>query len=465
MDKKKKCLFNKKNSDEKKNKELNKKILESKKLIKEARDKIKLEKRNIKKNKQEEFKKTKFYKFFSNTFSFMKVDKDVYSFSEVLVITLVSLVIGAFACFSVFTVMSGGRNYFKLSKELSKFVEVYDTIVENYNGDVDKEKLVDEAIDGMVSSVGDVYTSYVDIQNTDEFNELVSGVYEGIGCTIQLQEDGIKVIEIFEDSPALKGGLKVNDIVLKVNELDATKVNPDEIANYIKNESSSKIEMVISRNGEEKNIILTRSKIETPVVNSTIYEVNDKKIGYLNITMFTAVAAKQFESKLNDLEKDGIDSLVIDVRGNNGGYLTTVTDIANQLLSKVKIIYQIEKDEKRKTTKDKTAISREYPIAVLVNSASASASEILAAAIKESYDGYVVGTKTYGKGTVQQTKQLSDGSMIKYTIENWLTPNGDWIDGVGIEPTHEVNLTEEYYKNPIIENDSQLQKALELVSK
>lgn len=450
---------------EKKDKELNKKIVESKKLIKEAKKRIKLEKQNIKKSRKEEFKKTKFYKFFSNTFSFIKVDKDVYSFSEVLVITLVSLVIGAFACFSVFTVISGGRNYFKLSKDLSKFVEVYDTIVENYNGDIDKEKLIDDAINGMVSSVGDDYTSYVDVQNTDEFNELVSGVYEGIGCTIQLQEQGVRVIEIFDNSPALKGGLEVNDIILKVDSLDASKMGPDEIANYIKNESSDKVEMVISRNGEKKNITLNRSRIETPVVNSTIYEVSDKKIGYLNITMFTAGAAKQFESKLNDLEKDGIDSLVIDVRGNNGGYLTTVTNIASQLLSKGEIIYQIEKDGKRKTTKDKTNASREYPLAILVNSASASASEILAATIKESYKGYVVGTKTYGKGTVQQTKKLSDGSMIKYTIENWLTPNGNWIDEVGIEPTHEVNLTEEYYKNPTIENDSQLQKALELVTK
>ena len=296
MDKIKKSLFNRKS------KEINKKILESKKLIREAKKKIKLEKQNIKKNKREEFRKTKFYKFFSNIFSFIKVDKDVYSFSEVLVITLVSLVIGAFACFSVFTIISGGRNYFRFSQELSKFVEVYDTIVENYNGDIEKDKLIDEAINGMVSSVGDAYTSYVDIQNTSEFNELVSGVYEGIGCTIQLQEDGIKVIEIFEDSPALKGGLEINDIILKVDEIDAKSVNPDEIANYIKNESSGKVEMIISRDGEEKNITLNRSKIETPVVNSTMYEVNGKKVGYLNISMFTSGASKQFENKLLELD-------------------------------------------------------------------------------------------------------------------------------------------------------------------
>ena len=161
----------------------------------------------------------------------------------------------------------------------------------------------------------------------------------------------------------------------------------------------------------------------------------------------------------------GIDALVIDVRDNNGGYLTTVTDIASSLLPKGKNIYQIQKDNKKVATKDKTSTKREYPIAIIVNGNSASASEILAGAIKESYNGYVVGTKTYGKGTVQQVKALGDGSMIKYTIENWLTPDGNWINKKGIEPTDEVELSKEYYENPTNENDNQLQKALEVVSK
>lgn len=466
MEKSKKRLFSRKKTDEKdKGKIINRKILESKKLIKEAKEKIKLEKKNIKKSKREAFKKTKFYKFFSKIFSFMNVDRDVYSFSEVLVITLVSLVVGAFACFSVFVVISGGRNYFKLSKELSKFVEVYDTIIENYNGDVDKGDLIDDAIEGLISGVGDIYTSYVDAEDNENFNALVGGIYEGIGCTIQLYEDGIKVIEVFDDSPSKEAGLQVGDIILKVDEMDATKQTPDEVANYIKNESSESIEMVILRDEEEKNITLYRGRVETPVVNSAVYEVNDKKVGYLNISIFTSVASKQFVTKLQKLEEDGIESLIIDVRGNSGGYLTTVTDIVSQLLPKDKIIYQIEKDDNKEITKDKTLTSRKYPIAVLTNESSASASEILAAAIKESYDGYVVGTRTYGKGTVQQTKQLSDGSMIKYTIENWLTPDGKWINELGVEPTHKVDLSEEYYENPSIENDNQLQKALELVSR
>ena len=145
--------------------------------------------------------------------------------------------------------------------------------------------------------------------------------------------------------------------------------------------------------------------------------------------------------------------------------MTTVNSILNILLPKGKILYQVQKDKDVDITRDKTTTYRDYPISVLVNGGSASASEILAAAIKESYNGFVVGTKTFGKGTVQQVKTLSDGSMIKYTIENWLTPEGNWINEKGIEPTDVVELNEEYYENPIIEKDNQLQKALELVSK
>jgi len=456
-----KKLFNK---DKRKINLFDKKNLESKKIIKEAKEKIKLEKKNIRDRKLEEFRKTKFYKTFSKIFSFVKVDRDTYTFSEVLVVTLLSLVIGAFSCFSVMTIITGGRNYFKLSNELAKFVEVYDTIVENYNGELDKEELIDDAIDGLVSSVGDAYTSYVDSDGTDEFNKLVGGTYEGIGCTIQLQETGIVVMEVFNDSPSEKADLRAGDIILKIDGEDANKMGADELANYIKTKTSSKIEMVVLRNKKEVEITLNREKVETPVVNSAIYEENGKTVGYLSISMFTSVAAKQFKEKLEDLEDKGIDSLVIDVRNNNGGYLSTVTDIISELLPKGKIIYQVEKSGKKEVTKDKTATHREYPIAVLANESSASASEILAAAIKESYDGFVVGVTTYGKGTVQQTKKLSDGSMIKYTVENWLTPDGNWINDKGIEPTHEVDLTDEYYNNPVIENDEQLQKALELVS-
>lgn len=453
-------------------KKTNKKILESKRIIKEEKEKIKLEKRNIRKKKYEKFTNTKVYKFFDRIFSIFKTDRDTYSFSEVFIITLVSLVVGAFACFSVFMVFTGGRNYIKLSKELDKFLDVYETIIDNYYDDVDKEELIESAINGMVSSVGDVYTSYVDTDGTDEFNELVNGVYEGIGCTIQLQETGVKIIDIYEDSPADKAGLMINDILLEVDninlridEVGIENINVNDVSTYIKVDSSGEITMVVKRDEAEKTVTLKRDKVEIPVVDSEVYVKNNKKIGYVSISIFSSVATKQFKEEVKELEEQDIEALVIDVRDNNGGYLTTVTDVVSYLLPKGKTIYQVQKGDEVEVTKDKTLTSREYPIAVLVNGNSASASEILAASIKESYNGYVVGTKTYGKGTVQQVKSLSDGSMIKYTVENWLTPDGNWIDGVGVEPTDIVEMDTVYYENPISDNDNQLQKALELVSK
>ena len=439
----------------------NQKILEAKKIIKEQKKKIKLEKQAIRKKKREDFKKTKLGKLCF----WVSDDRDSYSFSEMFGVTILSLLLGVFACFSTFTIISGGRNYFKMAKQLSKFYDVYDVIVSNYYGEVNKDDLIEAAIDGMVSSVGDVYTSYNDAKATDSFNQMVNGTYEGIGCTITLKDNNVVVVEVYDNTSASKAGLKENDIIKTVDDKAATELGVDKLSNYIKNEATGKIKMVIIRDEKEKSLTLERGKVEIPSIKTEIYEKNNKKIGYIDISIFSSVTAKQFDEELNKLEDKKIDGLVIDVRDNNGGYLTSVTDIISEFLPKGKVIYQIQVDDKTKVTKDKTAEKREYPVAVLTNGASASASEILAAAIKESYNGYVVGTKTYGKGTVQQVRQLSDGSMIKYTVENWLTPNGNWINEKGIEPTDNVVLNEEYYKEPKVENDNQLQKALELLSK
>lgn len=439
-----------------------KKILESMKIIEEEKKKIKIEKKNIKNEKREKRRK-----FFISKILRIDVDNDNYSSKEIISLFCCSFLVGVFTCIILGSILTGGRNYIKLSNDLGKFFDVYETLLDNYYDTIDKERLVNEAIDGMVSSVGDVYTSYVDSDSSTSFNEEISGIYEGIGCTIQKQSDGLKVIEIFEGSPSEKAGLMSNDIIVKVDGIEVTdSVTADSLSSYIKYEADEKIKIVILRDDEEKTLTVKRGKIETPVVSSTTYDVNDKKIGYLSISLFSSVADKQFENELKKLENENISGLIIDVRDNNGGYLTAVTNIVNSLLPKGKVIYQIEKDNKREVIKDKTDICRKYPIVVLTNENSASASEILAASIKESYDkGFVVGAKTYGKGTVQQVKTLSDGSMIKYTVENWLTPKGTWINENGIEPTDEVALDTKYWEDPKAENDNQLQKALDLVSK
>ena len=392
-------------------------------------------------------------------------EKESYSFDEVFSITIFSLLLGVLACFSVLTILNKGKNYFVLSKELAKFVDAYDAIVNNYYKEVDKDKLVESAINGMVSSVGDEYTSYSDKDVTDNFNEAVNGKYMGIGALIMKSENDLVIYKVFEDSPSYKAGLKDGDIILKLDDKDTKDMSVNDIASIVKNDTNKEVKLLVKRGEENLDITIVKDMVELPVVSGKVINHNDKKIGYISLSIFSSVASEQFNKELVKLEKEGISGLVIDVRGNSGGYLTTVTDIASYFLKKGDIIYKLEVNDKVTVRKDKTKESRDYPVAVLIDKNSASASEILASSIKESYNGYVVGTNSYGKGTVQQTLVLSDGSMIKYTIEKWLTPLGNWINEEGVVPTNYVELSSEYLNNPVFENDNQLNKALELVSK
>lgn len=392
-------------------------------------------------------------------------EKESYSFDEVFSITIFSLLLGVLACFSVLTILNKGKNYFVLSKELAKFVDAYDAIVNNYYKEVDKDKLVESAINGMVSSVGDEYTSYSDKDVTDNFNEAVNGKYMGIGALIMKSENDLVIYKVFEDSPSYKAGLKDGDIILKLDDKDTKDMSVNDIASIVKNDDNKEVKLLVKRGEENLDITIVKDMVELPVVSGKVINYNDKKIGYISLSIFSSVASEQFNKQLVKLEKEGIGGLVIDVRGNSGGYLATVTDIASYFLKKGDIIYKLEVNDKVTVRKDKTKESRDYPVAVLIDKNSASASEILASSIKESYNGYVVGTNSYGKGTVQQTLVLSDGSMIKYTIEKWLTPLGNWINEEGVIPTNYVELSSEYLNNPVFENDNQLNEALELVSK
>ncbi len=392
-------------------------------------------------------------------------EKESYSFDEVFSITIFSLLLGVLACFSILTILNKGKNYFVLSKELAKFVDAYEAIVDNYYKEVDKDKLVESAINGMVSSIGDEYTSYSDKDVTDNFNEAVNGKYMGIGALIMKSENDLVIYKVFEDSPSYRAGLKDGDIILKLDDKDTKDMSVNDIASIVKNDTNKEVKLLVKRGEENLDITIVKDMVELPVVSGKVINHNDKKIGYISLSIFSSVASEQFNKQLVKLEKEGISGLVIDVRGNSGGYLTTVTDIVSYFLKKGDIIYKLEVNDKVTVRKDKTKESRDYPVAVLIDKNSASASEILASSIKESYNGYVVGTNSYGKGTVQQTLVLSDGSMIKYTIEKWLTPLGNWINEEGVVPTNYVELSSEYLNNPVFENDNQLNEALELVSK
>lgn len=390
-------------------------------------------------------------------------EKELYTSKEVIIVMIFSIGIGILMCFGGISIITG-KNYLAVTKDLKKVVDTYYAIVDNYYGELDRDKLIDGAVEGMISSVGDTFTSYSDTDSTSSFDETINGSYEGIGCTVATLEDGtISVIDMFEDSPSYKAGLKVGDIILKVDGESYEGKNSNNISNYIKNSGKSKIVLTVKRDNEEKDISINLSKVEIPHVSGKVIEQDSKKIGYIKISLFASNSYKQFKNKLDELEKSNIDDLIIDVRDNSGGYLSSVTDICNLFLDKGKVIYQLEDSKGKVKKKDTTKEKRKYDIVVLINDGSASASEILASAIKESYGGDIVGTNSYGKGTVQQTKKLLDGSMIKYTTQKWLTPDGNSINGVGVTPTKVVELNEEYFNNPTTENDNQLQEAIKLI--
>ena len=387
--------------------------------------------------------------------------KEPLSIKEQFISMIYFEILGIIICLLVLFVLSGGRNCFKLYHDLRKLINVYDTITNNYYGKIDKEKMIDSAIEAMLNEAGDNYTSYTNKQDTKTFMENMDSTYEGFGCTVATNiSNEIYIVSLFENSPAAAAGLQKDDVILKIDNISFEGKTSEDMSNYVKNSKKSQIKVLIRRGDEEKEITVNRKKIEIPTVEGKI--IDNNKIGYIEINIFSSITTEQFKKELKKLEKEKIKGLIIDVRGNSGGYLSSVTDIASIFLKKGDIIYQLETGNKTEKIKDKTKDNRDYPIAILVNAASASASEILAASIKESYHGFVVGTNTFGKGTVQKTKQLPDGTMIKYTVQKWLTPSGAWINEVGVTPTDFVEYKTATEKE--VTTDRQLQKAIDLIT-
>ena len=351
------------------------------------------------------------------------------------------------------------------NKYVNEFIGIYNKILDEYYEDLDEDKLVKSAINGMLDIAGDNYTIYMDENATDALNEKLDGTYEGIGIRIGKNDDNDLVIyEVFDESPANKAGIQVNDIILAIDDIDVTTISTDEVTKIIRDSKNNKFKIKIKRNGNIKEFVIEKKTLIVPALTSKLKEVNGKKIGYIYIETFSNTIDTQFETTLLTMEKEGIDSLIIDVRYNTGGYLSSCTNIIKLFLEKNKLMYTIKSRTTSEDFKDDTDTKRSIPVVVLVNSTSASASEILAGALKYSYDAIIIGTKTYGKGKVQTTDKLTDGTMIKYTTAKWYMPNGDCVDGVGIEPDIKINISEEFIKNPTEENDNQLNEAIKILS-
>ena len=387
-----------------------------------------------------------------------------FNFSEVIIIMIIAIMFGFLLGNIVnFVVFSDNSSS---DKELDELVTTYDNIINNYYEDVDKEELIDAGIQGMINYLDDPYATYFSGEASEDFNQELAGNYEGIGVEVMLNNGVVSVSRVFDNSPASKAGVKVGDVVIKVNDNDITGKSLTEVVSMISGKNSgNKSKLTVTRNGEELSFELAKGTIEVPVVNSQIYENNGKKIGYIKIDLFSSKVYKQFNSALKNLEKNNIQGLVIDVRDNPGGYLSEVKNILCLFLDKKQVLYQLQtKNKTEKIYGTKKSIERDYPVSVIINDESASAAEILASAFKESYGSRIVGINSYGKGTVQSASDLNSGDTIKYTVQKWLTPDGNWVNDKGVVPTDRVENVLQEGEILTFDNDVMLQTAINVVS-
>lgn len=406
-------------------------------------------------------KKNSFFKNIRKTINKQLNEKDLASFTilEVILIILISILFGIIVGYLI----NYSKNDTTKDHNLNEIVSTYNNIVNNYYGDIDKSKLADEAIKGMVESLDDPYSNYMSGDAADEFNESIDGSFSGIGVVIQTNEgeEYTTIKEVYEDTPAEKAGLEVGDKIIKVNGDDVKGMTGTQIAKIVRGKRGTKVNVTVNRNGEEKSFDITRDTVDLISVTDKIIEYEGKTIGYIRIDSFAANTYSQFYKSLNALENKKIDSLIIDVRSNPGGHLQQTKQILSLFFDSKTVLYRIKSKGKVEKAYSYSNENRKYPIAILIDSASASASEILASCFKENYKKvYIVGNTTYGKGTVQKTQTLSNGTTIKYTTETWLTSKGKSINNVGVTPTVEVNLSDEYVNNPCDDTDDQLKMAL-----
>jgi len=381
---------------------------------------------------------------------------------EVIAITLFSSLVMSFCTgYLVYRSSCGKVTSVNGDEYLAELYKAYDEIKSNYYSSVDLGSLVDAGIKGMFSYLGDPYTTYLDKDQTDNLTDSLKGTQHGIGVLISVNDEEKKIIisKVYDNTPAKEAGLVSGDEIVKVNDkLVSESENLKDITALIK--SSDEVKLVIQRDGIDKEYTLKTADFYNPSVEENIIEgANGNKIGYLQISKFNETAYEQFNQKLNKIEATGINSLIIDLRGNTGGFLSAATKISELFLKKGEVIYSLNEQSGTKVTYDETEESRNYKVFVLVNESSASASEILAAALQDSYGAILVGTTTYGKGKVQKTNKMNDGTMYKYTSAKWLTPKDECIDGVGLKPDIEISNGDELLKDLVLE------KAIEEIQK
>ena len=345
-------------------------------------------------------------------------------------------------------------------REIShKIDEIEKTVNEMFMGDIDSQQVEDTIYRGMLWGLEDAYTEYYSEEDMKAMEDSISGSYSGIGATLMqdIETKQITVESCFEGSPAAEAGILPGDIVYGLNGMEIGDRSLTEVISEIKSEENDAITLMIRRGEETMELEVIPRAIEVPTVKGHMLE---ESIGYLQITEFDDVTAKQFEETLAQLQSEGMQKVIFDVRGNPGGNLEVVCEILDQILPEGLIVYTEDKNGERKEYFSDAEHSLALPMAVLINENSASAAEIFAGAIKDHELGTLVGTTTFGKGIVQRLFHFTDGTGMKLTIAKYYTPNGNDIHQKGIEPDVKVEQSDD---GEAAEGDVQLQKAMQIL--
>ena len=351
------------------------------------------------------------------------------------------------------------------SSHVQKIEYLEKMIDQEYLGEVDNAEMAEGIYAGLVYGLGDVYSRYYTADEYAQETASTDGAYAGIGVSIQKNKNGgVQIAECYEGGPGAEAGLQTGDVITAINDTDVTDMELSDVVSLIRENKDNTIVLTVFRENEEKSreISVDVTDVELP---SVFGEMLDKKTGYIQITQFTGVTPQQYKDMFTELKDKGMERLVIDLRDNPGGLLTSVCDILREILPEGLIVYTEDKYGNREEETCDGKHQLDMPLAVLVNENSASASEIFAGAVQDHGVGTIVGTTTYGKGVVQELRQLSDGSAVKLTVSNYYTPNGNSINKVGIKPDVEVKLASELLNKDEIthEEDNQLQKALNVI--
>lgn len=355
-----------------------------------------------------------------------------------------------------------------MSQEVQDKIELLYTLVEsNYYEDVDDQELVNGIYHGLLEGLGDPYSVYYTQEEYEDMMISTTGNYYGIGALLGQDPDTMVVTinHIYDGTPAKKAGLKDGDIIVEVNDMEATSMELSQLVTHIRGEEGTTVHLKIYREGEADYLEfdVERAQVDIPTVES---QMLTDEIGYIQVTEFSENTPEQFENAISDLQSQGMKKMIIDLRDNGGGILESCRQMLDVILPEGVVVYTEDKYGDRENYYSDEDSCLDMPIVVLVNGNSASASEIFAGAIRDYEYGTLIGTKTFGKGIVQNVRQLSDGSAVKMTIARYFTPNGDYIHGVGIEP--DIELEYEYSGDTESDEydymaDNQVVKAIEVL--